>query len=111
MARHVRKGDRVVVIAGNDRGQSGEVLSVDYGAGNVVVQGVNRVYRHLRPSRQNPQGGRVQKEMPIHLSNVQPVDPKTNQPTRVGFRVAEDGSKERFARKSGESLGTLRKAK
>jgi len=111
MAMHVKKGDRVMVIAGNDKGKTGEVLRVDAEAGRVVVQGLNRVYKHLRPSRQNPQGGRVQKEMPIHISNVLPIDPKTNQPTRVGFRVKEDGSKERFARKSNESLGLVSKAK
>ena len=111
MARHVRKGDMVVVIAGNDRGRIGEVLNVDYTVGKMVVQGVNRVYRHMRPSRRHPQGGRIQKEMPIHISNVLPVDPKTNKPTRVGFRVDEDGSKQRIAKKSGESLGTVRKAR
>ena len=111
MARHIKKGDQVVVIAGNDKGRVGEVLRVDLGAGKVLVQGVNRVYRHLRPSRQHPQGGRIQKEMPIAISNVLPIDPKTNQPTRVGFRFLEDGTKERFARKSGESLGTVRKPK
>lgn len=111
MARHVKKGDMVSVIAGNDRGKVGEVLRVDVTAGRVVVQGVNRVYRHLRPSRRHPQGGRIQKEMPIDISNVLPVDPKTNQPTRVGFRIGKDGAKERIARKSGESLGTVRKAK
>ena len=111
MAKHIKKGDRVAVISGNDRGRTGEVLNVDYAAGTVIVQGVRRVYRHLRPSRQNPQGGRIRKEMPINISNVLPVDPKTDQPTRVGFRVADDGSKERFARKSGEVLGAIQKAK
>jgi large subunit ribosomal protein L24 len=111
MACHVRKGDTVMVIAGDDKGRTGEVLRVDAKARKVVVQGVNRVYRHLRPSRQHPQGGRIQKEMPVDISNVLPVDPKTNLPTRVGFRTADDGSKERFARKSGQSLGTLRKAR
>ena len=110
MARHVRKGDVVMVITGNDRGKTGEVLSVN-SFGKVVVQGINRVYRHLKPSRQHPQGGRIQKEMPLDISNVQPVDPKTHKPTRVGFKIAKDGSKERLARKSGESLGTVRKAK
>jgi len=109
MARHVKKGDMVVVIAGNDKGKKGEILQVF--PDKVLVQGVNRVYRHLRPSRTNPQGGRIQKEMPIHISNVLPVDPKTAQPTRVGFRFADDGSKERYARKSGESLGLVRKPK
>jgi len=111
MACHVKKGDTVQVIAGDDKGRTGEVLRIDAKAGKVVVQGVNRVYRHLRPSRQHPQGGRIQKEMPISLSNVLPVDPKTNLPTRVGFRAAAGGSKERYARKSGQSLGTLRKAR
>jgi large subunit ribosomal protein L24 len=109
MARHVRKGDMVVVIAGNDRGKVGEVLRVDPAAGKVLVQGVNRVYRHLRQSRQHPQGGRITKEVPIDLSNVLPVDPKTNQATRVGVRIGSDGGKERIARKSGQSLGTIRK--
>ena len=111
MARHVKKGDVVAVIAGNDKGKTGEILRVDYTAGKVLVQGINRVYKHLRPSRQHPQGGRIQKEMPISISNVLPVDPKTNLPTRVGFTVAEDGSKQRISKKSGESLGTVTKAK
>ena len=110
MARHVKKGDTVVVICGEDRGKVGQVLRVDTGDNKVLVQGINRVYRHLRPSRQHPRGGRIQKEMPIHISNVLPVDPKTNQPTRVGFRKKEDGSVERFAKKSGTALGTVRKA-
>lgn len=110
MARHVRKGDMVQVIAGNDKGKVGEVLSVDPIRDRVLVQGVNRVFKHLRPSRQHPQGGRIQKEMPIDISNVLPVDPKTNQPTRVGFRTTKDGSKERFAKKSGESLGIVKKS-
>ena len=111
MARHVKKGDVVAVIAGNDKGKTGEVIRVDYAAGKVLVQGINRVYKHLRPSRQHPQGGRIQKEMPIDISNVLPVDPKMNLPTRVGFRIAPDGSKQRVAKKSGESLGTVTKAK
>ena len=111
MARHVRKGDTVVVIAGNDRGRTGEVLSVNYEKGQVIVQGVNRVYRHLRPSRQHPQGGRIQKEMPIHISNVLPLDAKMNQPTRVRFRQGDDGSKERIAVKSGGSLSLVKKEK
>lgn len=109
MARHVKKGDQVVVVAGVDKGKTGQVLRVNPAAQKVLVQGVNRVYRHLRPSRQHPQGGRIQKEMPISISNVMPVDPKTNLPTRVGFRVGEDGSKVRLAKKSGQSLGTVKK--
>jgi large subunit ribosomal protein L24 len=110
MARHVKKGDKVMVIAGDDKGRVGEVLRVDGRAGKVLVQGVNRVYRHLRPSRRHPHGGRIQKEMPISISNVLPVDPQTNRPTRAGFRTAPDGSKQRVARGSGASLGLVRKA-
>ena len=109
MARHVKKGDQVVVITGDDRGRIGEILRVNTAAGKVVVQGVNRVYRHLRPSRRHPRGGRIQKEMPISISNVQPVDPKANLPTRVRFSVAEDGSKVRIAKKSGQVLSTVAK--
>ena len=109
MAKNIRKGDKVVVIAGDDKGTTGEVLRVDVKNGKVVVQGVNRVYRHMRPSRRHPHGGRIQKEMPIHISNVLPVDPETSQPTRVGFRTNENGAKERFARKSQSSLGAVTK--
>ena len=109
MASHIRKGDIVSVIAGDDKGKTGEVLAVYPSKNKVLVQGINRVYKHLRPSRQHPQGGRIQKEMPIHISNVLPIDRKTNQPTRVGFRINDDGSKERIARRSGESLGVVAK--
>ena len=108
MARHVRKGDKVVVIAGGDKGKVGEVLRYNRKKGKVLVQGVNRVYRHLRPSRQHPQGGRIQKEMPIAISNVLPLDPKSQQPTRVKFETKPDGTKERIAKKSGQSLGAVR---
>ncbi len=111
MATHLKKGDMVMIIAGDDKGKVGEVLRVDGSRRKVIVQGANRVYKHLRPSRQHPQGGRIQKEMPIDISNVLPVDPKTNQPTRVGFRITPDGSKERYAKKSGQSLGEVKKAR
>jgi large subunit ribosomal protein L24 len=109
MARHVRKGDQVMVIAGDEKGKTGEVLRVNPKAGVVLVQGINRVYRHLRPSRRHPQGGRIQKEMPIHLSNVLPLDPKSGRPTRVKFLVTPEGAKERQAKKSGQTLGVVQK--
>lgn len=108
MAARIKKGDTVMVIAGNDKGMTGQVLRVDSDRQQVVVQGVNQVYRHMRPSRRHPQGGRIRKEMPIHISNVLPVDPETSQPTRVGFRMTKDGTKERFARRSGASLGAVK---
>jgi len=111
MAGKIRKGDTVEVIAGKDLGRRGQVLSVDTARGKVLVQGINRVYKHMRPSRQHPQGGRIQKEMPMAISNVMVVDPKTDKPTRVGFRRAADGAKERYAKVSGESLGVVGKAK
>lgn len=107
MARHVRKGDTVMVIAGDDKGKTGEVLRVHPKRRKVLVQGINRVYRHLRPDRKNPQGGRIQKEMPIDISNVQPIDPKTGQATRVGFVIDQDGQKQRIAKKSGQPLGAV----
>lgn len=109
MATHVRKGDMVVVLAGKDLRKTGEVLRVDASDGKVLVKGINRAWRHVKPSRRYPKGGRIQKEMPFSLSNVLPVDPKTNQPTRVGFRIGEDGSKQRIAKKSGEALGVVKK--
>ena len=110
MAQHIKKGDMVVVLAGDDKGKTGEVLRVYPRRDKILVQGINRVYRHMRPSRQHPQGGRIQKEMPLHISNVLPVDPETSQPTRVGFVVNDRGVKERVARKSGKSLGPVTKS-
>ncbi|NQU75176.1 MAG: 50S ribosomal protein L24 [Planctomycetes bacterium] len=107
----MRKGDTVVVVAGKDLGKRGEVLRVDTASGKVMVQGVNRVYKHMKPSRQHPQGGRIHKEMPLAISNVMVVDPKTSEPTRVGFRFLPDGTKQRFAKKSGEPLGVVGKPK
>jgi large subunit ribosomal protein L24 len=107
MARHVRKGDTIMVIAGDDKGKTGEVLRVDPKKGKVLVQGINRVYKHMKPSRKHPQGGRIQKEMPFNMSNVLPLDPKAQRPTRVGFVTNAQGVKERVAKKSGQALGTL----
>ena len=90
MAWHIRKGDMVEVIAGDLKGEKGKVLRVMPKQNKVVVEGVNMVYRHVRPSRRNPQGGRIQKEAPLHVSNVLPVDPKTNRGARVRFQVELD---------------------
>jgi large subunit ribosomal protein L24 len=111
MARHVKKGDRVMVTAGNDRGATGRVLRVDPKRETVTVEGVNKRYRHVRPNQQNQQGGRLEQEMPIHISNVSPISPSTNQPTRVRFETREDGSKVRVAVNGGDVLDTVRSAK
>ncbi len=90
MARHVRKGDMVEVISGDHKGQQGRVLRLVTKKDMVVVEGINMVYRHVRPSRRNPQGGRLRKEAPLHISKVLPVDPKTGRGSRVRFQVERD---------------------
>ena len=92
MACHIRKNDEVEVIAGDHKGQRGKVLKVDVDRQLVLVQGINMVYRHVKPSRKNPQGGRLQKEAPIHISNVLPVDAKVGRGKRVRFEVQLDSA-------------------
>jgi large subunit ribosomal protein L24 len=103
MAAKIRKDDRVVVLVGKDKGRQGQVVRVFPKEGRLVVAGVNMVKRHTRPSQADPQGGIKNKEAPLHVSNVAIVDPKTGEPTRVGFRM-EGGKKVRFAKKSGEVI-------
>ncbi len=99
----VKKGDKVTVITGRDKCKTGEILRVDPKRGRVLVQGVNMVKRHQGPSQTNP-GGIIEKEGSLHVSNVAHVDPKTGEPTRVGYRFLDDGRKVRFARRSGEFI-------
>lgn len=99
----VKKGDKVVVTTGRDKGKTGEVLRVIPSESRVLVQGVNMVKRHTRPT-QTAAGGIIEKEAPLHISNVAHTDPKSNEPTRVGIRVLEDGRKVRFAKRSGEVI-------
>lgn len=103
MAAKIRKGDQVVVLSGRDHGRKGEVLSVRPREDRVIVRGVNEVKRHRKPSQQDP-GGIVTIEAPIAISNVAHIDPKDGRPTRVGFRVAEDGRKIRYAKRSGAPI-------
>ncbi|TWU05493.1 50S ribosomal protein L24 [Stieleria varia] len=107
----LRVNDEVIVIAGASKGHRGKVLKIDRKKNKVVVEGAALVKKHVRRSQKNPQGGRLSKEMPISASNVMLIDPKTNQPTRVGARYLADGSKERFAKKTGNSLGTIAPAR
>jgi large subunit ribosomal protein L24 len=100
---HVKKCDKVVVISGKDKGKQGEVLAAFPKKDRVLVEGVNVVKKHSKPSQVNPQGGIVSQEAPIHVSNVMPLDPKSGEPTRVGYQVI-DGKKVRVAKKSGETL-------
>ncbi len=99
----IKKGDKVVVITGRDRGKSGEVLQVLPKEDRLLVQGVNLVKRHQRPGPGNP-GGIIEKEATIHISNVAHVDPEGGLPTRVGYKFLEDGRKVRFAKRSGETI-------
>ena len=102
MAAKIKKGDKVVVLTGRDRGAEGEVLKVDPKAGRVIVQGVNIIKRHTKPS-QTSAGGIITREAPIQVSNVAVADPKDGKPTRVGFEI-RDGKKVRVAKRSGEVI-------
>ncbi|MEE9480820.1 MAG: 50S ribosomal protein L24 [Kiloniellales bacterium] len=99
----IRKGDKVVAIAGKDKGKTGEVLRVLRREDRVLVQGLNMIKRHQRPTQASP-GGIVEKEASIHISNVAHIDPKTDQPTRVGYRTVEADRKVRYAKRSGEVI-------
>ncbi|AVO44679.1 50S ribosomal protein L24 [Phreatobacter cathodiphilus] len=103
MAAKIKKGDKVVVLTGRDKGRTGEVIQVMPTEGRALVRGVNIVKRHQRQS-QTQEGGIISKESPIHLSNLAYADPKTGKPTRVGFKVLADGTKVRVAKKSGETI-------
>ncbi|MGI9371896.1 MAG: 50S ribosomal protein L24 [Hyphomicrobiales bacterium] len=103
MAARIKKGDKVVVLTGRDKGRSGEVLKVLPSEDRAVVQGINVAKRHQKQS-QTQEGGIVSKELPIHLSNIALEDPKDGKPTRVGFKMLKDGKKVRFAKRSGEVI-------
>jgi len=100
----IRKNDKVRIIAGNDRGKEGKVLKVFPASDKLIVEKVNLIKRHTRATQRNPQGGIVEKEGPIDISNVMLVCPKTGEPTRVGKEVLSDGSRVRVSKKSGEML-------
>lgn len=99
----VRKGDQVIVVAGADKGRTGRVLNVDRKKHRVLVEGVNMKWKHVRPSQENPQGGRIQREYPLNASNVAFLDPETGKGVRLGISV-EGGKKVRVARPSGKSV-------
>ena len=105
MAAKIKKGDRVHVLAGRDRGSRGEVLSVNPKENRAVVQGVNMVKRHQKPRGLNAPGGIQEKEASIHLSNLALIAPASDKPTRVGFKTLDDGKKVRVAKRSGEVIG------
>ena len=100
---HIKKGDTVCVLAGKDKGKTGVVSRVIVDKQRAVVEGLNKVQKSQKPSAQNPQGGIITVEAPIHVSNLNVVDPKTGKPTRVGYKMV-DGKKVRYAKKSGEEI-------
>jgi large subunit ribosomal protein L24 len=103
MAAKIRKGDKVVVLAGRDKGRTGEVIKVDPAEERALVRGVNMVKRHQRQSPRQ-EGGIISKELPVHLSNLAVADPRDGKPTRVGFKVGKDGRKLRIAKRSGVEI-------
>jgi large subunit ribosomal protein L24 len=105
----IRRNDQVVVIAGNARGKRGKVLKVFPETDRIIIEGVNIIKRHTRPNQKNPQGGIIQREAPVHVSNVMLLDPKTNEPTRVGTKILKDETtgkklRMRVSRTSGETF-------
>jgi len=102
----VVKNDTVKILTGKYRGKTGKVLKVFPDQNRIIVEGVNIIKKHTKPSQKNPQGGIVEKEATIQVSNVMIIDPKTSEPTRVGYKILEDGTKVRISKKSGEMLSS-----
>ena len=101
---HIKKGDTVYVNAGNDKGKTGKVLSVNTEKSRAIVEGVNMVSKSTKPNAKHPQGGIIKQEAPIHVSNLMVADPKTGKPTRIGRRLGENGKLVRYSKKSGEEI-------
>jgi large subunit ribosomal protein L24 len=107
----IRTGDTVEVVTGADKGTRARVMKVDRAVGKALVEGVNRVYKHIRRSQKNPQGGRLSKEMPVQLSNLKYLCQSCGKGVRLGVRFLKDGSKERFCKKCGTAAGQIAPAK
>ena len=101
---HIKKGDTVVMIAGNDKGQKGRVLEVIRKTDRAIVEGVNMMKKHTKPNAESPQGGIIEKEAPVHISNLMLFDAKAGVPTRIGRRLNDQGKLVRFSKKSGEEI-------
>ena len=101
---HVRKGDTAIVIAGNDKGKKGKVLEIHRDKNRAIIEGMNMITKHVKPSANNPEGGIEKTEAPIHISNIMVVDPSTGEPTKVGRKASEDGKLQRFSKKTGELI-------
>ena len=101
---HVKKGDTVVVIAGDNLGSKGRILEIDRKEERAIVEGVNLIRKHTKPNTKYPQGGIIEREAPVHISNLMLIDPKTGKPTRTGRRLNADGKLVRYSKKSGEEI-------
>ena len=101
---HIRKGDAAIVIAGNDKGKKGKVLEVNTEKSRVIIEGVNMITKHVKPSANNPEGGIEKTEAGIHISNVKLVDPSTGEPTKIGRKLNSEGKLQRFSKKTGEVI-------
>ena len=104
---HVKLNDYVQVTAGDNRGTRGQVIRILRKKGKIVVKGVNKTKKHVKPSQASPKGGQLEMELPIDVSNVSLICPQTNKPTRIGYRKLADGSKERYSKKSGAAMGIV----
>ena len=102
---HIKLNDYVQVTAGDNRGTRGKVIRILRKKGKIVVEGVNKTKKHVKPSQASPKGGQLEMELPIDVSNVSLICPQTNKPTRIGYRKLADGSKERYSKKSGAGMG------
>ena len=101
---HVRKGDTAIVIAGNYKGNKGKVLEIDKAKNRAIIEGVNMITKHVKPSANNPEGGIEKTEAPIHISNIMVVDPSSGDPTKIGRKVNDQGKLQRYSKKSGELI-------
>lgn len=101
---HIRKGDTAIVIAGNYKGNKGKVLEIDKAKNRAIIEGVNMITKHVKPSANNPEGGIEKTEAPIHISNVMVVDPSSGDPTKIGRKVNDQGKLQRYSKKSGELI-------
>ncbi|MFN7293082.1 MAG: 50S ribosomal protein L24 [Pirellula sp.] len=107
----IKVSDTVIMLSGRDKGQTGKVIKVDRANNKLIVEGLNKIFKHVKKSQRNPQGGRLSRESFIDASKVMLVCPKTGKPTRIGIRFSADGSKERYSKKSGETISVVSPAK
>ena len=101
---HIKKGDTVMVVSGNSKGQKGRVLEVVRKSNRAIVEGINMMSKHAKPNSKNPNGGIVKQEAPIHISNLMIVDPSSGEPTRIGRRMNDNNKLVRYSKKSGEEI-------